>query len=54
MTRMVWTEPGIQSRYRNHAHRVVTNHPWSLQQFWDLTRKPDLTAYRTTPKHQDR
>ncbi|MEM7363224.1 MAG: NAD(P)/FAD-dependent oxidoreductase [Pseudomonadota bacterium] len=46
MSRMVWNEPGINSRYRNRTHRVVTNHPWSLQQFWDMTRIPDLTHYK--------
>lgn len=46
MTRMVWSEPGVRSRYRNAAGRIVTNHPWTLQRFWELTRAADLEDYR--------
>ncbi len=45
MAKMVWSEPGVRSRYRNAAGRIVTNHPWTLQHFWDLTRKPELSHY---------
>jgi 4-hydroxyacetophenone monooxygenase len=48
MQRMVWTQPGIDSRYRNAQGRIVTNHPWTLQHFWELTRSPDLSHYRLT------
>ncbi len=45
MTRMVWSEPGVRSRYRNAEGRIVTNHPWTIQRFWELTRTPDLNDY---------
>ncbi|MGE3927388.1 MAG: flavin-containing monooxygenase [Lautropia sp.] len=46
MQRMVWTTAGVRSRYRNEAGRIVMNHPWSLQQFWSLTRTIDDAALR--------
>lgn len=45
LEKMVWTEPGVASRYRNQEGRIVTNHPWTLQHFWELTRRPNLADY---------
>lgn len=40
LDRMVWTQPGVHSRFRNSTGRVVTNHPWTLLEFWERTRSP--------------
>ena len=45
LTSMVWSQPGVRSRYRNTDGRIVTNHPWTLQRFWQITRHPDLSDY---------
>lgn len=45
LTRMVWSHAGVESRYRNAAGRIVANHPWTLMQFWDMTRRLDLSDY---------
>ena len=49
LQKMVWSEPGIASRYRNREGRIVSNHPWTLQEFWELTRNVDLDDYVATP-----
>lgn len=45
---MVWTHPGMQTYYRNRKGRVVTNIPWRIIDYWNLTREADLADYRTT------
>ena len=49
MSRMVWTEPGVRSRYRNEEGRIVTNQPWALQRFWEMTRTPILEHFTSRP-----
>ncbi|HEX4889907.1 MAG TPA: NAD(P)/FAD-dependent oxidoreductase [Alphaproteobacteria bacterium] len=44
----VWSEPGIASRYRNEEGRIVANHPWTLQRFWEMTRTANLDDYEVT------
>lgn len=48
MQTKVWTEPGIASRYRNTEGRIVANHPWTLQRFWEMTRTANLDDYEIT------
>lgn len=43
----VWTVPGVMSRYKNPEGRVITNHPWSLLEYWLMTREVDLSDYHT-------
>ena len=40
---LVWTHPGVKNWYRNAAGRVVTNSPWRLSAYRNLTAefKPD-------------
>ena len=35
--RLVWTHPGVNNWYRNKAGRVVTNSPWPLSKYRNLT-----------------
>ncbi|BCW83986.1 monooxygenase [Arthrobacter sp. NicSoilE8] len=45
LNRMVWTEPGLVSRFRNSTGRVITNHPWTLLEFWERTRSPKMDDF---------
>lgn len=45
LNRMVWTEPGLVSRFRNSTGRVITNHPWTLLEFWERTRSPRMDDF---------
>lgn len=35
---MVWTHPGMRNWYRNEQGRVVTNSPWRLVDYWQMTK----------------
>lgn len=45
MEHMVWRHPRVRSYYNNAAGRVITNVPWTMYQYWDMTRRPDLSEY---------
>ncbi len=45
---MVWSHPGVTSWYRNAAGRVVTNLPWRVADYWNLTAKVDLGDFDVT------
>lgn len=45
LDQMVWAHPGVTSRYRNSAGRIIMNHPWKLHQFWEYTRVPNLDDF---------
>jgi 4-hydroxyacetophenone monooxygenase len=45
MDHMVWRHPRVRSYYNNAAGRVITNVPWTMYQYWDMTRRPDLSEY---------
>jgi 4-hydroxyacetophenone monooxygenase len=42
---MIWTHPGMATYYRNSAGRVVTNSPWRLVDYWNMTHTPDFADY---------
>ena len=44
---LVWTHPGVNNWYRNKAGRVVTNSPWRLSHYRNLTAefKPEDYAF---------
>jgi 4-hydroxyacetophenone monooxygenase len=44
-SRMVWTHPAMDTWYRNARGRVVTNSPWRLIDYWQMTRAVNLTDY---------
>ncbi len=45
MEHMVWRHPRVRSYYNNSSGRVITNVPWTMYQYWDMTRRPDLSEY---------
>ena len=45
METMVWRHPKVKSYYNNSEGRVITNAPWTLYQYWDMTRRVDFTDY---------
>jgi len=47
--RMVWSHPGMSTYYRNSAGRVVTNTPWRVIDYWDMTRTADLADFDVEP-----
>jgi 4-hydroxyacetophenone monooxygenase len=36
---MIWSQVEVGSWYRNSARRVVTNSPWRLVDYWNMTRE---------------
>ena len=48
----VWSHPGMQTYYRNARGRVVTNMPWRIVDYWDLTREADLGDFETEPRQR--
>ena len=49
---MVWTHPGMSTYYRNDRGRIVINSPYRNVDFFDMTRKVDLSEYITEPQLQ--
>ncbi|AYG63984.1 MULTISPECIES: flavin-containing monooxygenase [Rhizobium] len=45
---MIWSHPGMSTYFRNDRGRIVTNSPWRLIDYWNLTKEADLGDYRTT------
>jgi len=45
---LVWSHPGVNNWYRNKAGRVVTNSPWRLCEYRNLTAAFDPADYRIT------
>lgn len=43
---MVWTHPGVTSWYKNKAGRVVTNSPWALCVYHNLTAAFEPSEYK--------
>lgn len=42
---LIWTTPGLRSRYRNSLGRVTAINPWRLVDYWSMTHQPDLENY---------
>jgi 4-hydroxyacetophenone monooxygenase len=45
---MVWGHGDVRSWYRNASGRVTQNWPFSMLEYWRLTRAPDLDDYSLT------
>ena len=45
MEHMVWRHPRVHSYYNNASGRVITNVPWTMLDYWKMTREPDLADY---------
>lgn len=39
---MVWRHPRVHSYYNNEDGLVITNAPWRLIDYWQMTKEPDL------------
>jgi 4-hydroxyacetophenone monooxygenase len=42
---LVWRHPRVHSYYNNEAGRVTTNMPWTLLDYWSMTREPALDDF---------
>jgi 4-hydroxyacetophenone monooxygenase len=42
---LVWRHPRVHSYYNNRAGRVTTNMPWTLLDYWRMTREPVLDDF---------
>jgi 4-hydroxyacetophenone monooxygenase len=42
---LVWSHPGVTNWYRNKSGRVVTNNPWRLSRYRNMTATFDLSEY---------
>ena len=45
MDQMVWRHPKVKSYYNNREGRVITNVPWTMIDYWGMTRAPDFDDY---------
>lgn len=43
-----WSHPSVRTWYKNSAGRIVTNQPWTLLEYWSLTRDPKLAEFTLT------
>jgi 4-hydroxyacetophenone monooxygenase len=46
LERMVWRHPRVRSYYNNSAGRVITNVPWTMYEYWKMTRNFEATDYQ--------
>ncbi|MDL9948138.1 NAD(P)/FAD-dependent oxidoreductase [Gordonia sp. ABSL11-1] len=46
----VWSTAGVNSWYKTPRGRLALPHPWSLQEFWLLSRTADLDDYDVTTR----
>ncbi len=51
---LVWSHPGVTNWYKNKAGRVVTNSPWALCVYRNLTAEFNLSEYRTRRESSSR
>ena len=42
---LVWTHPGVNNWYKNKSGRVVTNNPWRLSRYRNMTAEFDTDEY---------
>ncbi|MFM8856094.1 MAG: FAD-dependent oxidoreductase [Actinomycetota bacterium] len=47
---MAWGVASVNSWYRNSTGRVSQNWPFSLLEFWELTRHPEMAEFETTAR----
>ena len=45
LAHFVWSHPAVRTWYKNPAGRIIVNSPWSLLEFWRMTRQPDLGQF---------
>jgi 4-hydroxyacetophenone monooxygenase len=49
---LVWSHPGVTNWYRNKAGRVVTNNPWRLSRYRNMTATFDPNEYEIKTAHK--
>lgn len=54
LTEYVWATTGVNSWYKTPSGRLALPHPWSLQEYWLLSREADLGDYSTQRTENDR
>lgn len=54
LEQMVWRHPKVKSYYNNSQGRVITNVPWTMYDYWAMTRTPDLSDYHVAGDSQAR
>jgi len=42
---LVWSHPSVKGWYKNRQGRIITNQPWRLIDYWQLTHDADLDDY---------
>jgi 4-hydroxyacetophenone monooxygenase len=50
---MVWAHPGVTSWYKNRHNRVTVTSPWTLLEYWNLTRHFVTEQYTTDTRLVD-
>jgi 4-hydroxyacetophenone monooxygenase len=45
LKQLSWSHPSVRTWYKNSAGRIVTNQPWTLLEYWRLTREPRLAEF---------
>lgn len=48
LSQMVWSHPGVKNWYKNKGGRIVTNIPWRLCHYRNLTAQFEPTEYHIT------
>jgi 4-hydroxyacetophenone monooxygenase len=53
--RMIWSHRGMDTWYRNANGRIVTNSPWRVVDYWQLTREvdPDDFVFETAASSEE-
>lgn len=49
-SRMIYNHTGMSTWYRNSKGRVVTNSPWRMVDYWQMTHEPDMSSFVTEPR----
>jgi len=50
---MIYSHTGMSTWYRNSRGRVVTNSPWRIVDYWNMTRRPSLDDYEIEPANTE-
>lgn len=48
LQQLSWSHPSVNTWYKNASGRIVTNQPWKLVEYWELTRNFNAQDYALT------
>jgi 4-hydroxyacetophenone monooxygenase len=54
LEQMVWCRSDVSNYFKNSDGHVVTNCPWQLLEYWEMTRRPDPDLHILTPVRDGR